>query len=459
MTEPAKVLADLNATMSPVPLIGEHEFKAFYRGQDKFKEVRGQDAVAYMKVGLERKIGDPFYKVFLMGRSGVGKSTEVTRLLREVQSQYVGIRFGVRKDLDPKNFAPFDVILLMMVLLCEKTKEVTGKEPERQLVADLFGWFADETETVTTELKSGFEAAAGIDTKGPWWDKALGAFVSLKGSLSYSANRKQETVAYKLTRIAPLVATANAIIRNCRTLLYKHYKKDWLFIGEEFDKFGVPPEKTIDLFLVHGNSIFQDLDTNLIFNMPLALAFGARNNEIPNLTKQVIFDTPVFTQDREPNEAGLEFAREVVLARADPGLFEKGQLDRLIVASGANLRDLFSMITEAAANARVEGKKTIDASHVDTVVSKWTYLFKSKLGTTQYDTVKIDNQVKIDRLKSLYEGQDPTAELGDDVLGILLQANAVQEFNTRHWFALHPLMVKVMQEMNQLPPDALGGAT
>lgn len=458
MTEPAETLADLTSTMSLEPLIGDYEFEAFYRGEDKIKKVRGQDAVAYMKVGLERKTTDPFYKVFLMGRSGVGKSTEVTRLLREVKDKYVGIRFSVRKDLDPKNFAPFDVILLMMILLCEETKKITGKDPQKQLVADLLGWYADEKEAVTTEIKSGFDAAAGIDTKGSWWDKAVGAFVSLKGSLSYSASRKQESVAYKLTRITPLVETANAIMRNCRSLLYEHSKKDWLFIGEEFDKFGVPPEKTIDLFLVHGNSIFQDLDTNLIFNMPLALAFGSRNNELPTLAKQVIFDTPVFTKEREANKDGMEFAREVVHARANADLFGTYQLDRLIVASGANLRDLFSMITEAALDARVEGSTTIETPHVDTVISKWIYLFKSKLGTTQYDTVKVENQLKIDRLKSLYEGQDPTAELGDDVLGILLQANAVQEFNTQHWFALHPLMVRVMQDMNQLPLDALGGA-
>jgi len=458
MTEPAKELADLTSTMSLEPLIDDNEFEAFYRGEDSFKKVRGQDAVAFMKIGLERKVTDPFYKVFLMGRSGVGKSTEITRLLREVKSKYVGIRFSVRKDLDPKNFAPFDVILLMMILLCEKTKDITGKDPEKQLVSNLLGWFADDTETVTKEVKSGIEAATGIDTTGSWWDKAVGAFVSLKGSLSYSAQRRQETVAYKITRIAPLVDTANAIIRNCRSLLHNHNGKDWLFIGEEFDKFGVPPEKTIDLFLVHGNSIFQDLQTNLIFNMPLALAFGSRYNEIPNLAKQDIFDTPVFTKDRQPNNDGMEFARNVVQARANDNLFGANQLDRLIVASGANLRDLFSMITEAALNARVDRSETIESPHVDIVVSKWIYQFKSKLGTTQYDTVKVPNNDKIERLKSLYDGSDPTAELSDDVLGILLQANAVQEFNTQHWFALHPLMVRVMQDMSQISRAALGGA-
>lgn len=452
------MLADLPSSMKTEPLIDDAEFEAFYRGGPALKRVRGQDAVAFMKVGLDRRPHDPFYKVFLMGRSGVGKSTEITRLLREVKSTYAGVRFSVRKELDPKSFTPFDVILLMMILLLEETKAITGKEPSKQLIADLLEWFADDREVITSEVRAGVEAAAGFDTKDTWWGKVVAAFASIKGSLSYAQQRKTEVVEYKLTRISELVRTANAIIAECRRLLHEYDGRDWLFIGEEFDKSGVPSERTIDLFLNHGNAVFQDLRTNLIFNMPLGLAFGARNAELPPLTQQVLYDTPVFTRDRYPHEEGRAFAREIVLARADASLFAEGQLDRLIVASGANLRELFSMILEAATVARVEGRSQISTEDVTEVLLRWTSTYESKLGQTQYDVVKVENAEKIDRLERIYRRDDPAAELPDDVLGILLAANAVQEFNGTHWFAVHPLMVRVLAKFCDLG-EAEGGAT
>ncbi len=458
MATRATDLAGLTSSMRPEPLIGDYEFEAFYRGAGSIKTVRGADAVARMKVGLDRRSQDPFYKAFLMGRSGVGKSTEITRLLRDVRRTYAGIRFSVRKELDPKNFTPFDVILLMMILLVEQTNEVTGKTPNKELVADLLGWFADERETLTKEVEAGVEAVGGLDTKDTWWGKVIGAFASIKGSLAYSQQRKTEVVAYKLTRISELVATANSLLRHCRELLHGHDGRDWLFIGEEFDKSGVPSERTIDLFLNHGNAVFQDLETNLIFNMPLGLAFGARNAELPPIAKEVLYDTPVFTKDRQPHDAGRDFARQIVLARAEPDLFAEGQLDRLIIASGANLRELFSMIQEAATSARVEQRNQITDEDVSGVIRRWTSTYESKLGQTQYDVEKIDNKVKIDRLESVYRRNDPAAELPDNVLGILLQANAVQEFNGEHWIAVHPLMVRVLAKFRDLG-DAAGGAT
>ena len=457
MHKKATELADIPSSMRPEPLLGKDEFDAFYRGAESQKIVRGQDAVAYMKMGLDRKSDDPLYKAFLMGRSGVGKSTEITRLLMAIDSSYVGIRFSVRKELDPKNFTPFDVILLMMILLIEETKKVTEKQPNKQLVADLLEWFADDKETITKEVKAGVEASVGVDTKNTWWDAVVGAFVSVKGSLAYSQQRKSEVVAYKLTRISKLVETSNNLIRECRQILADYNGKDWLFIGEEFDKSGVPSERTIDLFLNHGNSVFQDLNTNLIFNMPLGLAFGSRNGELPPLTQQVLYDTPVFNKNRSPNEDGRDFARQIVLARADAELFAEGQLDRLIVASGANLRELFSMIQEAALSARLEKRDQISADDVTLVLQKWIATYTSKLGQTQFDVVKIENSVKIDRLEKIYLQQDPTAELPDDVLGILLSANAIQEFNSTHWFALHPLMVRVLAKFRDLG-DNPGGA-
>lgn len=53
-----------------------------------------------MKRGLDRSYGGAFYKTFLRGQSGVGKSTELSRLIFKVEGNFRAIRFDVRNDLD-----------------------------------------------------------------------------------------------------------------------------------------------------------------------------------------------------------------------------------------------------------------------------------------------------------------------------------------------------------------------
>ena len=457
MPEVARTLRDVRFSLEPSPLVSPEEFDAFYRGGEELTGVRGKDVAKVIAVELDRTPTDPPYKCFLLGRSGVGKSTEITRLFRLVERDYQPLRFDVRTELDPKNFTPFDVVLLMMVLLTQETAKVTGRTPEPSLMRDLLRWFADDRETTNQEVNAAIEASAGVDTKNAWWDKVVGAFVTVKGSLKYTALRKREVVEYKLTRIDALIDTANAILRNCTHLLKEHNGKRWLFAGESFDKTGVPSDKQIDLFLVHGATIFDGLEANLIFNLPLDMAYGARSAELPAIPRRVIFDTPVYTPGKTPFEPGRAFVRSIVEARVDPSLFEGGQLDRLIVASGANLRDLFGLIREASLRARVRGAEKIAAEDATSAIVDLRVELQSRLGTTQYDTTPIPNDEKVARLVELYGAPNTGNDLPSDVLRVLLAANAVQEFNGQHWLGIHPMIVDYLQRAEKIPATSPGG--
>ena len=56
-----------------------------------------------------------------MGHPGVGKFTELTRLVDRVSTRFRAIRFQVTKELDPGSFKPFDVLLLMMIRVVEES--------------------------------------------------------------------------------------------------------------------------------------------------------------------------------------------------------------------------------------------------------------------------------------------------------------------------------------------------
>lgn len=55
-------------------------------------EVRGDDRVVRFALGLNRSFQGSYYKALLMGHSGVGKSTELTRLIQRVEDKFCAIR-------------------------------------------------------------------------------------------------------------------------------------------------------------------------------------------------------------------------------------------------------------------------------------------------------------------------------------------------------------------------------
>lgn len=118
LLQPATTLDEVHKTLSPEPLMSPSEIDAFYRGE--LNEVRRGDQVGDMALSLEVSWGAGFYKGFLMGHPGVGKSTELTRLVERMSGRFRAIRFQVTKELDPGSFKPFDVLLLMMIRVVEE---------------------------------------------------------------------------------------------------------------------------------------------------------------------------------------------------------------------------------------------------------------------------------------------------------------------------------------------------
>ena len=107
---PATDLDHLYRTLRPEPLIGLEEFRSYYRGQ--VNQVRGEDTVARLSLKLQQAYRSLPFRAFLMGHPGVGKSTEVSRLLERVKEQHVGVRLSIATELNPASFKVFDVLLL-----------------------------------------------------------------------------------------------------------------------------------------------------------------------------------------------------------------------------------------------------------------------------------------------------------------------------------------------------------
>jgi hypothetical protein len=457
---PATALTDVYRTLQPSPLTTPEELKAFYR--EEINQVRGGDTIQRVELGLKRAYRDRIpFKACVIGHRGVGKSTEISQLLTRVTPQFQPIRFSATSVLDPGNFKPFDVLLVMMIAVAEQTAKPVdqggaGTLPPEIRLKELWQWFATEKNTVerTQNASASLSAGAGV-TAESLWGKVLGLFAALKGEVKFASTRKQAVVDYRLTRLDELMSLANRLLDDCDRILFEATGKRWLLVGEDFDRAGIPSDRIEDLFITYAN-IFQDLRAHLIFTLPISLYYSAKANRLPFAKNCLIPDTPIFQADHRPNAKGQSAVETALAARMDLSLFEPGQLSRLVVASGGNLRDLFSLVNDAVDGAEIRGAAAVSASDADAAIVKLRSDYERRLGQSPYDADVVSYEQKAARLKQVYDG-NKEAQMTDPVLYSLLNARAVQEFNGQRWFGVHPLVVDILAAQKHLPTGAAGG--
>lgn len=460
LLKPAQTLEDVYKTLSPMPLVDSKQLEAFYIAD--LNDVRGGDKIERIKLNLGRSYGGGFYHALLHGHQGVGKSTELARLIHETRDQFRAIRFSALKDLNPAGYKPFDVLLVMLIMLVEETDKVKENSLSPALLREVMAWFGQRTRIYKQVTEVGGEVSAGAGPKGGSpIGIVLGLFASIKGMLKYTTTSEDDIVRYELALIPELVSLVNRLLDECRTILHDTYDQEWLFIGEDFDKAIGRPELAKDLFINHAN-IFYSLHTHLIFNVPIELVYSGTGKQLESTGCHVssILDTPVYDRDHAANESGRRAIEEVLARRMSADLFDPGQMMRLIVASGGNLRDLFVCVSEAADTAilRKTPSGKIAAPDVDSAIAALRTEYLRHLGESVYDeqqAVSITYEQKAKRLLEVYSNaRKPT--VSDPVLYSLLRARAVQEFNSEGWYGVHPLVVNILAAQGHLEHNTEG---
>lgn len=450
-TSQATSLDNVYKTLSPQPLQTQEELNVLY--EERINQVRGGDKTSRLKLGLIRAYDTTVpYKACVMGHQGVGKSTELNRLVRELEDKFRVIRFSAIESLDPGNFQPLDVLLLMMAEVVEQTAKPkkeggAGKRPSESRLREIKHWYASVSVTEANARESAIGIEGGVGVKDDsLWGQVLGVFASLKGDIKFASARKTEVVEKRLTRLNELLDIANLLMTECNELLRKETGREWLFIGEDFDKAGIPTERIEDLFITYAN-VFSSLQAHLIFNIPISLYYSSEATRLPFSSDRslVIPDTPVYTQQHEANTNGQAAVRRALEKRVDPNLFANGQIDRLVVASGGNLRDLFALVNYAADTAILREAQLIEETDTTEAILNLRSDYERRLGESPNDKYEVSYDDKAERLLKIYSN-NPTAQMMDKVMYSLLRSRAIQEFNGQRWFGVHPLVVDILKK-------------
>lgn len=448
----AETLEGLFDTLDPRPLMSREELESFYaKGGEKIRDL---DVVGEMAVRLSLR-GAP-YKAFLCGRTGCGKSTELSRLRQQIRGQYLVVRADINEQLDVLNFRPFDVLRLMVTEVLEKTNGLDCEKPDPGLAAAFYDWFF-ETKVVHTSSGTGSltaELTAGIPFP-DFWKKLLAFSASAKAEAKYASSREQKITESAMTRISELVESSNRLLQSVQAAMEKAGLGRLLIVVEGFDKNQVPREVN-HAFFISYRDILNQLNCPLILTLPLDLLYSEDGSRLPSFHRLVMTDIPVYDRDDKPHAQDREFLVEILNDRMALDLMDEGCLDKAIVASGGVIRTLFRILTEAATKALVENRKTISVENLDRAISQLRVEYKGRLSTPDDEKSGPSYEQKVQRLSDLCADKGK-AEQRDRVFACLLKIDALLEYNGDHWFGPHPVFVDIVQGRGAKDEPVPGG--
>jgi hypothetical protein len=270
--------------------------------------------------------------------------------------------------------------------------------------------------------------------------------------------KKQE---YSLPELADLVHLVNRVFDECNQVLRHEKSQEWILVVEDFEKHGIATDSLRRLFC-DNSSLFERLTCHLLFVIPVGLAYSEDAERMPFGRERqfVVPDIAVYRRNHEPDETGIDALFDVIYRRVDEALLDERLARSLAIASGGNIRDLFDLLHRASLAAEVRGAFQIEHDDALEAVRNLRGIYKQQLGETFFDAQnRITIKDKLDKLAALYRGE-PSAQIADRVLYLLLRHRMVLQFNGEGWYGVHPLVVDILKEQGDpyVRPGEPGGS-
>lgn len=449
----AETLLDLRNTLLAGHLTNASQIRIFYRPE--LQQLRGIDFVTRFERELREDaaaVPRRWFHRFVSGHPGVGKSTELSRFAEALSKDFEMVRLNAQQELNPARFDPRDLIVALMKAAIQRAAEQLGKRKgptaARAAIEEAFEWLGETTVKKTNKRTTGASGKAGI---GPgadsWWAKALGLFGQAQAEARYEAERETSQVAYRLKPISEFLQHANSVFTACE----RACQRQFLFIVDNFEKPDFDSGSIRKLF-VQNSSLLADLHVHYVFTMPIERANteDIRRLQLYDNNISVIPDAPMFGRDAQPHRLGRDALRAVLESRTDLNLFARGQVERLVVASGGNIRDLFSLVLSSrdyALNTDANANR-IEASHVSPAIDAMRANYQRKLYGDDDDVDTKATYTQKLNLLSAFFFQRPDAERGATFYS-LLRARALQEFDDAR-IGVHPLIVDLLYNVGML---------
>ncbi len=279
-------------------------------------------------------------KVLFSGHRGSGKSTELRRLAKGLETHFYIVPFSVAGMLNMADLKYADVVLACAVALIRKVIEdgnfVTLDDKLQQNLYDF----------LTNEITK--ETTIATTTSGNISAKLTQLILSIEAKYGKEATTR-ETMRQKLfPRLTDLIDRVNSV---CVAIKSKTERLP-LIVVEDLDKALLTDTRT----LFFDNAVaLNSLGCHVIYTFPIALCYSTqfppRKRDYDNHFSLHNININQHALHNEPDTDGRNKLREVVTRRVQSELFAGNALDTIIDLSGGLMRDLVRIVRKSALNA------------------------------------------------------------------------------------------------------------
>ncbi len=382
------------------------------------------------------------YKFLFVGYKGCGKSTELIRLQKELNQDFITLNFSVLKELDIININYIELFIALMKNLFDFVKKEERINIPDDYIKNITNWASSkEIEEINHKyLGIDIKAGAKIQNGIPFFADFFAKFTS---SAKASSSLKETIKRIVEPKLSELIFNCNSLINEIKLQVEKIGKKGLIVIVEDMDK--VDLKQGEEIFYAHSAQLTQ-LNCHTIFTFPIALKYYIRFKAIKNNYTDS-FDLPMIkinNKDGTPFEEGRKLMRNIIGKRMDTSLFKTPDIiEKMIEYSGGCLFDLFLMIKEAADNAEGNEREIITGEdfHVAYLLLKSDY--ESTISENEAEQIPVDDYYKmlIECANDKNKKPRQTKELLD-----LRHNLTVLGYNGDGWSDVHPVVKDILKD-------------
>ncbi|MBF0395203.1 MAG: hypothetical protein HQK78_00350 [Desulfobacterales bacterium] len=417
--------------------ISPEEFDELYINADAG---RGDRVFDRLKLLLSNNI-EGSLKILLAGHRGCGKTTELIRLQKYIDNDFIILNFSVAKELDMLNIHYIELFIVAMEKLFLFVQKNNFKIADEYL-ENIKNWVTShEIETVRTRHLGAdieTEMKAGINV--PFLAKFFGRF---KASAKASSSMKETLKTTIEPKLNDLIWHCNRLITEIKNQLSDINKKGLVIIIEDLDK--IPMDKAEDIFYSHSAQVTQ-LNCHCIFTFPISLLYNIRFRSILSSYDDRYVLPMIRISERKGGECreGIKVIKNIVKQRITLSLFEDTKiLEDMIKNSGGCLWDLFRMIRDASSNAVVWSRQTISKSDYMHAYHSLKGDYERTIGDNKEKSITVDKYYEC--LKECAEDLEKKPKYSAEIYDLMSNLT-ILNYNGENWSDVHPIVRDILKE-------------
>lgn len=450
---PIKTLDKLRKVLDPKPLKLE-QLAEFFVETDEARDptLSRRDEIA--EILLE---GSTNAKILFAGHNGTGKSTELVKFRSDHQDKLTFIELSIITDGDPAKVNVEGLLVLIAEAVLRQMNELGLNLSENHLER-IYKWFDETFEGHEKSHVHNAEVGGGLDMKESYMAKLLGLTGTLKTGIRSGSATVSKTIRKVENNLPDLVSHCGTLLKEAELAVFENNADSLVLVIEDLDK--IPIDKAIRLF-IDNPAPLAGLPVRAVLTAPVFLFFNPRASILDSHFERV---TMPMIKIMEPGgqryERGWVAIRKILAQRVElESCIDDDALELAVEKTGGVLRHLFQTLRTAALAAGQDFKRghrdveRINQADVRYGLDRMKSNLIDRIGVMglpdEFDGIETADLYE--RLKVFRKSQRAPS---NRVNLLLMQADALLEYNGSRWHRAHPLILEYLDELESPPQEA-----